>query len=865
MMFLIVILLLAIAALAPFVPYLVSGMSFYTFHALSGLMALKYLSAQCFLSGQYPLWNPFLIGGVPFHTGIGVGDPLLLPFTFLKEGPDALIATAYLALFLAGIGMFLYLRLGWKLSHSSALLGGILYLSNPFFTATSHELPFMAPPVYLPYLFLVFGADSGRYPFSRALASGLFLGLTFLSGNLESYLLVFLVFASCVFIQTLLAFIEKRSLKTLMREWFKLVICVVISLCFTAYDLLPTFEMMRYSYRSLTRYMNEVFIFYGALLVGTIACLMVIEIFRRRGILNRKGLWFFAVGLFLLFAIGVDWERRLMHFDTNIFYPSLSMVMHAGQDAFHLLLNAVKVPRDILTDFMKPRFIFYLQHPTYIFTMGTFLLFLLGWTRTRVGWGWGIWALFLAVFPYSWLPNPYHYLLGLDVLTYQRHMFAFFFILSFLCAHGFERLKLREGMDTILEKPWSQTVLRVMAGISFLGVVGFCGLSLAPWDPAAFGRQLIKYSDEILKTHWISRAWGYLSLQMMLLPLFSRIVPYFFFFGAIKLLALGFAALSILRRNRTWIALFYLTVFLEVLIAWPLYNFQNADIQTLKSSAPEIQFLKHLGFRDRVSIIPPSWFDKRNFYDQEYPVVLGWNMPVYFQTGAISDSTINIPLALLRRFLEAEPGHTTTPFNLMKFPNVIDDLMGANYLLSAEPVRDPDYERLVLGEVYSVYRNKRALPPFYFVAHLEQTQESQIAMHMENGDWDPWKITYAEAAAPFNENFSAEILREDPRIQVGEEDYHKVVIRVSSAEPQFLATTRAFYPRWRARVDGREAPIVKSNFYFQGLFLRPGSHEIQLIYDPGIFWAGLTIALSGLLLTLTVWIVERNRTKSHIR
>ena len=70
-----VIALFALVGLGSIILYLTQGLSFYTFHALSGLMPIKHVIAHGFLSGQYPLWNPYMLSGAPFHSGIGILDP----------------------------------------------------------------------------------------------------------------------------------------------------------------------------------------------------------------------------------------------------------------------------------------------------------------------------------------------------------------------------------------------------------------------------------------------------------------------------------------------------------------------------------------------------------------------------------------------------------------------------------------------------------------------------------------------------------------------------------------------------------------------------------------------------------------------
>jgi len=120
---------LGLVASILFIPYFTERQSFVTFLSFSGLSALKYQMAQSFFVGEYPLWNPYSIAGTPFQFGIGIPDPFLLLWGILGN-IKAILAQIYLALLLAGIFMFVYLRTCWKLPLLSSLLGAALYLTK---------------------------------------------------------------------------------------------------------------------------------------------------------------------------------------------------------------------------------------------------------------------------------------------------------------------------------------------------------------------------------------------------------------------------------------------------------------------------------------------------------------------------------------------------------------------------------------------------------------------------------------------------------------------------------------------------------------------------------------------------------------
>ncbi len=159
-----------VAGVFPFYPYWAGATSFFTYHALSGLLPLKYQIAKSFMAGEYPLWNPWVLNGTPFHSGIGILDPFLVSFLVL-DGAHALMASSYLALCFAGLTMYLYLQKVWGFSTPAALLGGLFYLANPFFAATCHENPFMNPPVFLPLIFYFYDKSTETFIAEKHIAA----------------------------------------------------------------------------------------------------------------------------------------------------------------------------------------------------------------------------------------------------------------------------------------------------------------------------------------------------------------------------------------------------------------------------------------------------------------------------------------------------------------------------------------------------------------------------------------------------------------------------------------------------------------------------------------------------------------------
>jgi hypothetical protein len=72
-------------------------------------------------------------------------------------------------------------------------------------------------------------------------------------------------------------------------------------------------------------------------------------------------------------------------------------------------------------------------------------------------------------------------------------------------------------------------------------------------------------------------------------------------------------------------------------------------------------------------------------------------------------------------------------------------------------------------------------------------------------------------------------------------------IDVRDSNGGILVLRDAFYPGWKAFVDGRETQVLKADFYFRGVFLEPGGHRVVFIYDPVSLRISRWISLLGFL------------------
>jgi hypothetical protein len=74
--------------------------------------------------------------------------------------------------------------------------------------------------------------------------------------------------------------------------------------------------------------------------------------------------------------------------------------------------------------------------------------------------------------------------------------------------------------------------------------------------------------------------------------------------------------------------------------------------------------------------------------------------------------------------------------------------------------------------------------------------------------------------------------------------------RSSTTGTAFAVFSEVFYDRgWKAYIDGKEAPILRTNYALRGLSLPAGQHEIRFVFHPESYYTGETVSLiAGILI-----------------
>ncbi|MGA9116850.1 MAG: YfhO family protein [Bacteroidota bacterium] len=144
------------------------------------------------------------------------------------------------------------------------------------------------------------------------------------------------------------------------------------------------------------------------------------------------------------------------------------------------------------------------------------------------------------------------------------------------------------------------------------------------------------------------------------------------------------------------------------------------------------------------------------------------------------------------------------------------------------------------------YENPGALPRAWFVREaVEAAGDTEVFGRLNAPDFDPAATAVLQATPPFPVGAP-----ESSRVEVTSYGAHRIGLKAFTDSPALLVLSEVYYPAgWRARVDGEETPILRTNSVLRSVAVPAGEHEVVFSFEPETYAAGWTISHAGWALT----------------
>ncbi len=178
------------------------------------------------------------------------------------------------------------------------------------------------------------------------------------------------------------------------------------------------------------------------------------------------------------------------------------------------------------------------------------------------------------------------------------------------------------------------------------------------------------------------------------------------------------------------------------------------------------------------------------------------------------------------------------------------DQAGDAHLLS-HLANKGDHTLAYRSEDAAVYRNHDALPRAFLVHRAQAAPDDGEALDLlTDPEFDPRATALLATEHPAS---LQPAMTGVDTAQLLVYDSCRVVVDVQSESDGYLVLTDTWYPGWRVRVDGQEAPLLRADLIFRAVYLSAGSHRVEFEYLPESFRLGCWISAGALLLLFGLW------------
>jgi len=174
--------------------------------------------------------------------------------------------------------------------------------------------------------------------------------------------------------------------------------------------------------------------------------------------------------------------------------------------------------------------------------------------------------------------------------------------------------------------------------------------------------------------------------------------------------------------------------------------------------------------------------------------------------------------------------------------------------------QSPDGAQLVL-------ENLAVLPKAWLVPSVFKVENpAQILQMLQSAIFNPRQTALVETPAPITlgQPFAGTL----GNVRVESYQGERVVLKATTTANSLLVLGDKFYKGWKATIDGRPTAIYPVNYILRGVYLTPGSHTIEFVFDPLPFKVGKWLTLTSFaifagMLVREIWFWRRKVREGH--
>ena len=196
----------------------------------------------------------------------------------------------------------------------------------------------------------------------------------------------------------------------------------------------------------------------------------------------------------------------------------------------------------------------------------------------------------------------------------------------------------------------------------------------------------------------------------------------------------------------------------------------------------------------------------------------------------------------------------TPDFKLVYFPyynSPLIDLLNVKYVLSSRRLPEEFLRPVYDGEM-KIYRNLRMFPRAHLFTDYQVVPdpEGQLDRLTRVKDSDELRKTVflkgpVSLPAERARQWKIDWVRYEP---------NRLVLDIAADGSGILFLSEIDYPGWKAFLDGKRTEILRANYLFRSVVLPPGTHRMEMRYDPLSFKLGCWVSGASILTILCLFL-----------
>jgi len=213
--------------------------------------------------------------------------------------------------------------------------------------------------------------------------------------------------------------------------------------------------------------------------------------------------------------------------------------------------------------------------------------------------------------------------------------------------------------------------------------------------------------------------------------------------------------------------------------------------------------------------------------------------------------------AMLKRYIEYINAHSGRPLDSLLVisetakPGKMLKMTGLTHVVSTpKKPAYPGSDLVYSDNQYKLYQIRNPYPRAFIVHKYRNIPERELRFEIiKSKGFDPLREVILEKEPNIKPVESPKSSKLE-MVEFIDYQAHEVKLKVQLASPGILVFTDAFYPNWKATVNGKIQTILAANHLFRAIALPAGKHEIAFSYQTQTFHASLKISLAAMIICI---------------